>query len=190
MAKYEAFKWLDGTREIKTRIVSAISSHYSRRHWFVFHIGTKYWFRTFVKFSLFIPYIHTRTHTLSKNSFGQARGSFNDISVWYKSVARSAGFASGCVYTALLINGLSLSPRKCSKSGMAETHSILSSRQESGSSGWASARWKEAGSVELLSAGFITPPSSQAWGLSRVIGAVNLEEQRGYSWAQSNKDKQ
>lgn len=65
MAKYEAFKWLDGTREIKTRIVSAISSHYSRRHWFVFHIGTKYWFCTFVMHVCQIQSlhpIHTHTH--------------------------------------------------------------------------------------------------------------------------------
>jgi len=57
----KAFKWLARTWEMKTRMVSTITSHYLRRHWYVFHIGTKYWFCMFVMFIQSHPH-HTHTH--------------------------------------------------------------------------------------------------------------------------------
>lgn len=47
----------------------------------------------FVKFSLIIHTPHK--HTSSKNSFGQADGSFSDIWVWFS----SAGFSRMCLYS-------------------------------------------------------------------------------------------
>lgn len=164
-------------------MVSAISSHYSRRHWYMcFTLVQNIGLVCCACLSKSVSSSTPHTHTLSKNSFGQARGSFNDIWV----CGSSAGFTAGCVYTALLINSLSLSRRKCSRSGTAETHFWLLPS-------WIHVRVRVIG----LSVGPVKTPQcwiyllpSQAWGLSHVIGAVNLEEQRWYSWAQLNKDKQ
>ncbi len=162
-------------------MVSAISSHYSRRHWYMC-------FTSIQNIGLVVCYAclsnpvsssTPHTHTLSKNSLGQAGGSFSDIWVWYRSVARSAGLA-GCVYTALLIDSLSLSQRnlagqerqRCTFDCVHLVHiriGVIGLSVGPVKSGWSFPQFWV----------YLTP--SQAWGLSRVIGAVNLEEQRWYS---------
>lgn len=128
------------TWEIKTRMVLSISSHYSYRHWCMCFTSVQN-IDLACCACLSVSSSTPHTHTLSKNSFSQARGSFNDIWV----CGSSAGFSAGCVYTALLINSLSLSRRK--RSTFDCIH--LEFTSESGSSGWVSAQWK------LLGAEFI-----------------------------------
>lgn len=127
-------------------------------------------------------------HTLFKNSLCQAGGSFSDIWVWYKSVARSAGLSRMCLYSIIDWQSFTVTEKTC-RSGMAKMHFWLHSSCSHQSRGHRVyvGPVKRGRSFPRFWV-YLTP--SQARGLSRVIGAVNLEEQRRYSEVQSNKDKQ
>ncbi len=150
-------------------MVSAISS------------DTKYWFSMFVMHVCQIQSLHLHHTRIPCPKTAWVRQAVPSVTSGFGTgLWHVQQVSAGCVYTALLIDSLSLSQRnlagqerqRCTFDCVHLVHiriGVIRLSVGPVKSGWSFPQFWV----------YLTP--SQAWGLSRVIGAVNLEEQRWYS---------